>query len=85
MSGIDLSPTARALPAWVTEPTFVVASLGARALRPRPAEEVQPAGAARYGVAGLHLYWIVYLYWIGAVPAVILLGLLVLPPEPRER
>jgi hypothetical protein len=32
----------------------------------------------------LAFYWIVYLYWIGAVPAVILLGLLVLPPAPRE-
>jgi hypothetical protein len=79
MAGIDLSPTARALPAWVTEPTFVAASLGALAL------VGHAAGAAQYGIAGMHLYWMVYLYWIGAVPAVILLGLLVLPPEPRER
>jgi hypothetical protein len=24
--------------------------------------------------AGLHLYWLVYLYWIGAVPALLVLG-----------
>lgn len=24
--------------------------------------------------AGLHLYWLVYLYWIGAVPPLLFLG-----------
>jgi hypothetical protein len=45
-----------------------VASLGALAILARV------AGDARYGIAGVHLYWLVYLYWIGAVPALVLLG-----------
>jgi hypothetical protein len=38
----------------------------------------QVAGNAHYGIAGLHLYWLVYLYWIGAVPAIVLLARLLL-------
>jgi hypothetical protein len=75
--GINASRPARALPGWVTEPEFVAAGLAA------PAMPGHAAGATEYGIAGLRFYWIVYL-WIGAVPAVILLGLLVAPPAPRE-
>jgi hypothetical protein len=42
MSAIDLSPPARALPGWVTEPAFVAASLGALAMLGHA------AGAAQY-------------------------------------
>jgi hypothetical protein len=79
MPGINASRPTRALPAWVIEPTFVAAGLAALAILGHA------AGAAQFGIVGLRLYWIVYLYWIGAVPAVILLGLLVLPPAPRQR
>ena len=78
MLGTNASRPARALPTWVTEPGFVAASLGALAM------VGHAAGAAQHGIAGVHLYWIVYLYWIGAVPAVILLGLLVLPEWPKR-
>jgi hypothetical protein len=38
----------------------------------------QVASDAHYGIAGVHLYWLVYLYWIGAVPAMVFLGRLML-------
>jgi hypothetical protein len=78
MLGTNASRPARALPAWLTAPTFVAASLATLAMLGHA------AGAAQHGIAGVHLYWIVYLYWIGAVPAVILLGLLVLPEWPKR-
>jgi solute:Na+ symporter, SSS family len=79
MLGINASRPGRALPAWLTAPTFVAASLATLAMLGHA------AGGAQHGIAGVHLYWIAYLYWIGAVPAVILLGLLVLPPERPKR
>jgi hypothetical protein len=76
--GITASRPARALPELVTEPAFVAAGLGAMAMFGHAAD-ARPVRHRRLG-----FYWIVYLYWIGAVPAVILLGLLVVPPAPRE-
>jgi solute:Na+ symporter, SSS family len=76
--GINASRPARALPEWVTQPAFVAAGLASLAMLGHAAD------AAQYGIAGLGFYWMVYLSWVGAVPALILLGLLVLPPLPRE-
>jgi hypothetical protein len=52
-------------------PGVVVASLGALALA------AQALSAAHYGVAGVHFYWIAYLYWLGAVPGIAVLGRLI--------
>jgi solute:Na+ symporter, SSS family len=76
---LDLFRRTVALPAWVTGPAFIAASLGALALLG------QAADTAHYGIHSVHFYWIVYLYWIGAVPAIFLAGLLMMPPDPPER
>ena len=47
---------------------FVLASLGALTLA------AQAVSAAHYGAGGVHFYWVVYLYWLGAVPAIGVLG-----------
>ena len=31
----------------------------------------------RVMVASVHLYWIVYLYWLGAVPVIVAIGAIV--------
>jgi hypothetical protein len=67
------------LPAWVTGPAFIAASLGALALLGQAADD------AHYGIASVDFHWIVYLYWIGAVPAIVLAGRLMMPPDPPER
>jgi hypothetical protein len=34
-----------------------------------------------HAIAGGHVYWLVYLCWIGAVPPIVVLGLLLMPPD----
>jgi protein-S-isoprenylcysteine O-methyltransferase Ste14 len=38
------------------------------------------AAGIGYAIAAGHVYWLVYLCWIGAVPAIVFLGLLMTPP-----
>lgn len=63
----DFFLSGRALPAWVTGLAFVAANLGALEILG------MAANGAEYGVATVHFYW------IGAVPAMIFLGLVLMP------
>src|SRR5271163_4426192 len=58
---------ARSIPAWVTGLAFISANLGA--------QEVIGMGAsgAKYGIATSHFYW------IGAIPAMVFLGVFMMP------
>src|ERR1700684_89002 len=60
-------PSGRSLPAWVTGLAFVSANLGAIEILG------MAANGAQYGIATVHFYW------IGAVPAMIFLGLVMMP------
>ena len=64
---LDYFLTGRTLPAWITGLAFVSANLGAT--------EILGMGAngAQYGVATVNYYW------IGAVPAMVFLGLVMMP------
>jgi solute:Na+ symporter, SSS family len=66
-TGLDYFLSGRSLPAWITGLAFIAANLGAL--------EVigQAANGAQYGVASVHFYW------IGAVPAMIFLGIVMMP------
>src|SRR5690348_10869431 len=63
----DFSLAGKPLPAWVTGLAFISANLGA--------QEVIGMGAsgAKYGIATSHFYW------IGAVPAMLFVGLFMMP------
>jgi SSS family solute:Na+ symporter len=63
----DFFLSGRAIPAWVTGLAFISANLGA--------QEVIGMGAsgAKYGIATSHFYW------VGAIPAMVFLGLLMMP------
>src|SRR5215831_17976851 len=63
----DFFLAGRAIPAWVCGLAFMSANLGA--------QEVIGMGAsgAKYGIATSHFYW------IGAIPAMVFLGLFMLP------
>src|SRR6476620_1093795 len=63
----DFFLSGRAIPAWITGLAFLSANLGA--------QEVIGMGAsgAKYGIATSHFYW------IGAVPAMIFLGIFMMP------
>src|SRR4051794_41470585 len=63
----DFFQAGRALPAWICGLAFISANLGA--------QEVIGMGAsgAKYGIATSHFYW------IGAVPAMIFLGIFMMP------
>src|SRR6201995_5700548 len=63
----DFFLSGRSLPAWVTGLAFVSANLGALEILG------MAANGATYGVA------IVHFYWLGAVPAMIFLGLVMMP------
>src|SRR5215210_7853881 len=56
-----------ALPAWITGLAFIAANLGALEILG------MAANGAQYGVATVHFYW------IGAVPAMVFLGLVMRP------
>jgi solute:Na+ symporter, SSS family len=66
-SSTDFFLSGRAIPAWVSGLAFLSANLGA--------QEVIGMGAsgAKYGIATAHLYW------IGAIPAMVFLGLFMMP------
>src|SRR5580704_3452239 len=63
----DFFLAGRSLPAWVTGIAFISANLGA--------QEVIGMGAsgAKYGIATSHFYW------IGAIPAMVFVGLFMMP------
>src|SRR3712207_1829257 len=64
---IDFFLSGRSLPAWVTGLAFIAANLGALEILG------QAANGAQYGIATVHFYW------IGAVPAMVFLGLVMMP------
>jgi SSS family solute:Na+ symporter len=66
-SSLDFLLSGRSLPAWVTGLAFISANLGAIELIGMTANGVQ------YGVPTVHYYW------IGAVPAMLFLGLVMMP------
>src|SRR5206468_4289501 len=63
----DFFLSGRSLPPWVTGLAFISANLGA--------QEVIGMGAsgAKYGIATSHFYW------IGAIPAMVFVGLFMMP------
>jgi SSS family solute:Na+ symporter len=63
----DFFLSGRSLPAWVTGLAFVSANLGAIEILG------QAASGAQYGAA------IVHYYWIGAIPAMVFLGIVMMP------
>src|SRR5947199_9659790 len=66
-SDLDFFLSGRSLPAWITGLAFIAANLGALEILG------QSANGAQYGVAAVHYYW------IGAVPAMVFLGLVMMP------
>jgi SSS family solute:Na+ symporter len=64
---VDFFLSGRSLPAWITGIAFVAANLGALEILG------MAANGAQYGVATVHFYW------IGAVPAMVFLGLVMMP------
>jgi solute:Na+ symporter, SSS family len=63
----DFFLSGRSLPAWITGIAFISANLGA--------QEVIGMGAsgAKYGIATSHFYW------VGAIPAMVFVGLFMMP------
>ncbi|MBP2476807.1 SSS family solute:Na+ symporter [Crossiella equi] len=66
-SSLDFLLSGRSLPAWVTGLAFISANLGALELMG------MTANGAQYGMATVHYYW------IGAIPAMVFLGLVMMP------
>ncbi|AQS69181.1 sodium:solute symporter family protein [Streptomyces pactum] len=66
-TSLDFFLSGRSLPAWVTGLAFVAANLGATEILG------MAANSAQYGVYTTH--W----YWIGAIPAMVFLGLVMMP------
>jgi SSS family solute:Na+ symporter len=64
---LDFFLSGRSLPAWITGLAFMAANLGALEILG------QSANGAEYGVSAVHYYW------IGAVPAMVFLGLIMMP------
>src|SRR3954447_10456807 len=64
---VDFFLSGRSLPAWITGLAFVAANLGALEILG------MAANGAQYGVATVHFYW------IGTVPAMVFLGLAMMP------
>src|SRR5437588_5524612 len=64
---LDFFLSGRMLPAWITGLAFMAANLGALEILG------QAANGAQYGVAAVHYYW------LGAVPAMVFLGLVMMP------
>src|SRR5437764_9596718 len=64
---VDFFLSGRRLPAWITGLAFIAANLGALEILG------QAANGAQYGVAAVHYYW------IGAVPAMSFLGIVLMP------
>jgi solute:Na+ symporter, SSS family len=66
-SDLDFFLSGRSLPAWITGLAFIAANLGALEVLG------MAANGAQYGVATVHFYW------IGAVPAMVFLGIVMMP------
>src|ERR1700755_2955838 len=64
---LDFFLSGRSLPAWITGLAFISANLGALEILG------QSANGAQYGVSAVHYYW------IGAVPAMVFLGIVMMP------
>src|ERR1700750_1842863 len=64
---IDFFLSGRSMPAWITGLAFISANLGAIEILG------MAANGAQYGIATVHFYW------IGAVPAMVFLGLVMMP------
>src|SRR6201988_4981110 len=66
-SSTDFFLSGRSIPAWITGLAFISANLGA--------QEVIGMGAsgAKYGIATSHFYW------IGAIPAMVFVGIFMMP------
>src|SRR5947209_999190 len=64
---LDFFLSGRSLPAWITGLAFVAANLGALEILG------MAANGAQYGIATVHYYW------IGAVPAMVFLGIVMMP------
>ena len=64
---VDFFLSGRSLPAWITGLAFVAANLGALEILG------MAANGAQYGIATVHYYW------IGAVPAMVFLGIVMMP------
>ena len=64
---LDFFLSGRSLPAWITGLAFIAANLGALEILG------QAANGAQYGIPAVHYYW------VGAVPAMIFLGLFMMP------
>ncbi len=64
---LDFFLSGRSLPAWITGLAFIAANLGALEILG------MAANGAQYGVATVHFYW------IGAIPAMVFLGLIMMP------
>jgi SSS family solute:Na+ symporter len=64
---IDFFLSGRSLPAWITGLAFIAANLGALEILG------MAANGAQYGIATVHFYW------IGAVPAMVFLGVVMMP------
>src|SRR5690242_12552211 len=66
-NGNDFLMSNRSIPLWITSLAFISANLGA--------QEVMgmAASGAKYGMMTAHFYW------IGAVPAMVFLGLFMMP------
>src|SRR5579875_478316 len=64
---VDFFLSGRSLPAWITGLAFIAANLGALEILG------QAANGAQYGIAAVHYYW------VGAVPAMIFLGIVMMP------
>src|SRR5918912_2836113 len=66
-SSLDFFLAGRSLPAWITGLGFISANLGALEILG------QSANGAQYGAATTHYYW------IGAIPAMVFLGIVMMP------
>src|SRR5215217_4297807 len=66
-SSLDFFLSGRSLPAWVTGLAFISANLGAIELLG------MAANGATYGMPAMHYYW------VGAIPAMVFLGLVMMP------
>ena len=66
-SSLDFFLSGRSLPAWVTGLAFISANLGAIEIMG------MSANGAQYGIATMHYFW------VGAVPAMLFLGLVMMP------
>src|SRR6201985_3104775 len=66
-TSLDYFLSGRSLPAWICGLAFISANLGALELLG------QAANGTQYGIAGVHFYW------VGAIPAMVFLGLVMMP------